>query len=112
MTLQITDHVKTVIQHAHAALKGAARRVFMASVVKELGRGGQRKAEKVLGWNRVTIIKGMHELRSGITCSDAFNQRGRKPLEKHLPRLEEDIRKIAEPASQTDPTFRTTPAKR
>ena len=80
----------------------------MASVVKQLGRGGQREAEKELGWNRGTIQKGMQELRSGFTCEDAFNQRGRKPWEYHVPNLEQDIRKIAEPASQTDPTFRTT----
>lgn len=108
MRFQLTAPTKVVIQSAHDALKGAARRLFMASVVKQLGRGGQRAAEKELGWNRGTIQKGMHELRSGVTCADAFNQRGRKPCEWHAPNLEQDIRKIAEQACQTDPTFRTT----
>jgi len=108
MRLQLTAPVKAVIQDAHAALKGADRRLFMASVVQQLERGGQREAEKELGWNRGTILKGTHELRSGFTCKDAFNQRGRKPFECHVPNLEKDIRKIAEPACQTDPTFHTT----
>lgn len=108
MTLELTDSNKAIIKRAHDGLKGADRRLFMASVVTELGRGGHRKAERELGWNRVTIKKGMHELHSGITCKDGFDQRGRKPYEAHVPNLEQDIRKIAESASQTDPTFRTT----
>ena len=47
-------------------LKGSDRRKFMAGVVKSLGRGGQRLAEAELGWSRKTIIKGRHELESGI----------------------------------------------
>lgn len=108
MRLQLTDPVKTVIQSACSALKGASRRMFMASVVKQIEHGGQREAERSLGWNRGTIQKGMHELRSGITCKDGFNQRGRKRWEHQVPNLEQDIRKMAEAASQTDPTFRTT----
>jgi len=108
MKLQLTAPVKIIILDAYNALKGTSRRLFMASVVKQLGRGGQRAAEKELDWNRVTIKKGMHELRSGILCEDAFNQRGRKPLEYYVPQLEHDIRKIADASSQTDPTFRTT----
>lgn len=108
MRLQLIDPVKSFIQSAHKALKGTGRRLFMASVVKQLERGGQREAEDKLGWNRGTIQKGMHELRSGFTCMDAFNQRGRKRWEWHVPTLERDIRKIADAACQTDPTFRTT----
>jgi hypothetical protein len=108
MSLQLTDDVKTVIQNAVSLLKGAARRVFMASIVQQMDWGGQRLASVELGWNRDVIRKGLHELRSGITCVDAFNIRGRKRLELRLPYLEADIREIVEPRCQTDPTFRTT----
>jgi len=108
MALQLTDEIKRVIQSAADLLKGAARRVYMASVVAQMGRGGQRRASEELGWNRDVIRKGQHELRSGIICVDAFSSRGRKRLEDHLPNLDKDIRDIAEAASQTDPTFRTT----
>jgi len=52
--------------------------MFMASVVKGLGRGGARQAQIQLGWDRTTLRKGLHELNSGIVCVDALSQRGRK----------------------------------
>ena len=88
-------------------LKGSDRRKFMAGVVKSLGRGGQRLAEAELGWSRKTIIKGRHELESGIECVDNFSARGRKRAEVHLPHLLVDIQAIAESQSQTDPTFKS-----
>ena len=82
--------------------------MFMASVVKGLGRGGARQAQIQLGWDRITLRKGLHELNSGIVCVDAVSQRGRKPLEASLSNLEADLRAMGEATSQTDPTFRTT----
>jgi Rhodopirellula transposase DDE domain len=49
----------------------------------------------------------MHELRTGMTCLDAFHCRRRKPAEEHLPRLLDDIRAIADGHSQADPKFQT-----
>src|SRR6266436_2652523 len=80
----------------------------MARTVKELGAGGQRRAERGLGWSRVTIRKGTHELESGFTCLDAFVARGRMRAEDHLPALLSDIQAIVDSQSQTDPQFRTT----
>ena len=88
-------------------LKGSPRRTFMAKTVAALGRGGQIWAEAHLGWNRQTIRKGAHEVRSGMTCVDAFHCRRRKPAEEHLPRLLDDIRSIADGQSQADPKFQT-----
>jgi hypothetical protein len=92
---------------AAKALKASQRRLFMAKTVEAMGRGGQVWAEAHLGWNRETIRKGMHELRTGMTCLDAFHCRRRKPAEEHLPRLLEDIRAIADGQSQADPKFQT-----
>jgi hypothetical protein len=108
MTLKLTNTVKKVLQAAAAALHGPARRLFIASVVAQMGRGGQRRVAAELHWNRGVVRKGLHELRSGIICIDAFAARGRKPLNVRQRDLEKDIRQIAEAASQTDPTFRTT----
>jgi len=88
-------------------LKASQRRAFMARTVQALGPGGQIWAEAHLGWNRGTIRKAMHELRSGMTCVDAFHCRRRKPAEEHLPRLLDDIRAIADGHSQADPKFQT-----
>jgi hypothetical protein len=89
------------------SLKGSPKRLFMARTVRAMGRGGQRWAEVHLGWCRDTIRKGTHELRTGMTCVDAFHCRRRKPAEEHLPRLLEDIRSIADGQSQADPKFQT-----
>jgi hypothetical protein len=96
-----------ILIDAAKALKGSQRRLFMAKTVSAMGRGGQIWAEAHLGWNRETIRKGMHELRSGLTCVDAFHCRRRKPAEEHLPRLLDDIRAIADGQSQADPKFQT-----
>ena len=89
------------------ALKGTQKRLFLARTVGAMGRGGQRWAEDHLGWSRVTIRKGIHELRSGLTCLDAFSARGRRPAEGRLPRLLDDIKDIADGQSQADPRFQT-----
>ncbi|MGB7416257.1 MAG: hypothetical protein WA902_18790 [Thermosynechococcaceae cyanobacterium] len=79
----------------------------MAKVVTELGMGGYAIAERELGWNRGTLRKGMGELVSGIAIKDAFDQRGRKPVEAHLPHFLDDIRSIVEPQTQADPTLQS-----
>jgi len=106
--LQLTEEVKELVRHSVANLKSSTRRVFMAKTVCALGSGGQRKAERELGWNRCTIRKGQGELEAGVVFSDNFAGRGRKKAEEHLPSLLEDIKAIVKPTSQADPTFRTT----
>lgn len=104
--MELTDGFKANIIETAKALRASERRLFMARTVRSLGRGGQRRAETELGWSRVTVRKGMHELRSGITCDDAFSFRGRARAEERLPGLLDDIRDIAKGFSQTDPQFR------
>ena len=96
-----------VLIDAARALKDSQKRVFMAKTVGAMGRGGQRWAQEHLGWCWETIRKGTHELRSGLTCVDAFHCRRRKPAEEHLPRLLDDIRAIVDGQSQADPKFQT-----
>jgi Rhodopirellula transposase DDE domain len=104
--LELTDSLKSLFIDTARTLKGSARRLFMARTVAELGPGGQRLAQRELGWNRETIRKGMHELRSGILCCDAFALRGCKPAEDRLPDLLADIKALVDGQSQTDPPFR------
>ncbi len=75
--MELTDSLKSLFLETAKTLKGSARRIFMARTVKELGSGGQRRAERELGWNRATIRKGTHELESGLRCVDNFAARGR-----------------------------------
>ena len=105
--MQLSDTLKTLFIETATTLKGSARRRFMAQTVQELGRGGQRLAERELGWCRDTIRKGVHELASGVVCLDNFSARGRKPSEAHLPNSLADIAAPVDSQSQTDPQFRT-----
>ncbi len=105
--MELTDSLRALLGAAAAALTGSARRVFMARTVAELGPGGQRRAERELGWDRGTIRNGARELASGFAIVDAFALRGRKPAEAHLPALLADITAIVDGQSQTDPSFRT-----
>jgi Rhodopirellula transposase DDE domain len=105
--LELTEEVKSLLLSTFKALKGCARRLFMARTVQALGPGGQRLAERELGWNRGTIRLGMHELASGIVCADAYTARGRKRSEQHLPNLLTDLHALVDGQSQTDPQFRT-----
>jgi hypothetical protein len=105
--MELVKEVKELLMQTAKTLKGSERRLFMARTVRALGEGGQRQAERELGWNRALIRKGEHELESGITCVDAFGQRGRKRSEEHLPHLLMDITAIVDGQSQADPQFRT-----
>ncbi len=89
-------------------ISGSAKRVFMAKVVKLIGPGGQRVAERMLGWNRGTIRKGQSELKTAPFVDKRKRHSGRKSATSRLPNLDNDIRAILEPTGQTDPTFRST----
>ena len=104
---ELSPKTKDFLNETRSKLKGSERRKFMAKVVQLLGKGGQRRAERELGWDRKTIIKGRRELESGFECVDHYSGRGRHPIEKKLPNLLDDIRDIVDPVSQCDPTFRT-----
>jgi hypothetical protein len=106
--MELTEEVKALVLKTAKDLKGSTRRMFMARTVQALGEGGQRLAERELGWNRGTIRKGMHEAAHGIACVDGFRLCGRQRSEDHLPNLLRDITAIVDGQSQADPQFRTT----
>jgi hypothetical protein len=89
-------------------LKGSDKRVALASIAKKYGHGGNSFVAKEFKVGRETIRLGGHELRTRITCVDAFNMRGRKTVEEKLPNLRKDIKDIVEPQCQTDPKFTST----
>ena len=105
--MELIEDVKELLIKTANVLKGSERRLFMARTVRALGEGGQRLAERELGWNRGTMRKGQHELEQGIVCIDAYTWRGRKRSEAHLPNLLSDITAIVDGQSQADPQFRT-----
>jgi hypothetical protein len=105
--MELVKEVKELLIETANDLKGRARRLFLVRTVRVLGAGGQRLAERELGWNRGTIRKGLHELECGMVCLEAFSSRGRKRSEEHLPNLLNDITAIVDGQSQADPQLRT-----
>ncbi len=53
----VTRAEKEMYKETASQLKGHQKRLYMARVVKALGRGGQEYASRELGWNRNTIRK-------------------------------------------------------
>lgn len=99
-------HIAT-IKDAAQKLTGAKRRAFQAQVVLDYLNGSARRAEAVFGWSRRTVILGLHELRTGITCVDNTSARGNRKTEEKWPQLAEDMQSLAEPHSQVDPKFQS-----
>lgn len=104
---EVTAELKETFIETAKVLKGHQKRIFMARVVQSLGRGGMSFAQKEFGWNDGAVRKGQHELRTGIECLDAVNQRGRKKAEEKLPQLLADIKEVVDSQSQIDATFQT-----
>src|SRR5437588_12995297 len=76
MTMELTEAVKDLLVQTAKALKGSARRLFMARTVQALGERGQLLAERELRWTRATLRKGMPELERGIGRTDGWSWRG------------------------------------
>lgn len=93
---------------AASELKGSSRRIFLGQLALDIGKGGRTLVSKHLGISRETLRKGIREVAKGQAQEDKFSERGRKPLEETHPALVEQIKKIVDGASQTDPDFRTT----
>jgi Rhodopirellula transposase DDE domain len=105
---EVTVAEKELYIETAKQLKGEQRRAYMARVVRALGRGGQRYAERELEGDRNIIRKGEQELTSGFICYDNCQARGRKRTEARLPNLVADIKAIADQHSQTDPSFKSS----
>lgn len=103
------DVIET-IRLAAKALTGWRRRRYQAEVARRYCQGRARRAEHRFGWGRHTVELGLHELRSGIRCLDAFHRRGRKKSEVKSPQLADAVRRIVEPTAQADPKFQTAVA--
>lgn len=96
------------LQIASSNLKGSARRIFLGQLALDYGRGGKVLISKELGISRMTLNKGIEEIKTGIIAKDKFGERGRKKLEELNPKLIAEIKEIGENSSQTDPQFKST----
>ena len=103
----LEEDVIQTIQSAAQLLTGHKRRRFQAETALKYCNGSARQAEKVFGWGRAAVNTGLHELRTGIRCLDAYELRGRKKSEELCPQLLDHIQRLVEPQAQADPKFQT-----
>ncbi|MCS6879886.1 MAG: hypothetical protein RMK84_12795 [Oscillochloridaceae bacterium] len=101
--MELTESLKELLIETARKLKGRDRRRFMALTVRELGPGGQRLAERELGWSRVTIRKGLRELEAGASDPSLPGPQGRQRAEERLPQLLADICALIEQQRRLDP---------
>lgn len=97
-----------VFEYGLQRMKGSERRIYLAEIAKRLGYGGMKLVNEHFAIDFKTSQKGMEELESGNYIIDAFDKRGRKSIEVHLPNILDDIKSIVDSESQTDPRFEDT----
>jgi hypothetical protein len=102
----LSPALKALLHEMVQRLKGSERRICMARTARLFGPRGHRRAAREFGWNRTTLRKGEYERLHG-PIPDQVQTRGRKSVDTRLPQLDQDIQRIVQPESQTDPTFRT-----
>jgi hypothetical protein len=104
----LTEDTLATVRAAAKLLTGYRRRQFQAEMTHKYCEGSARHAETIFGWGRAAVETGLHELRTGIRCLDAYHLRGRKSTEELCPQIEEHIRQLVDPQSLADPKFQTT----
>lgn len=108
MQAELTERVRETIQSAAEKLTGWRRRQFQAETAQKYCDGSPRRAERLFGWGRDAVRKGLAELQTGVRHEDRFSARGRKKSEVQQPQLASAIHALVEPQSQADPKFQTT----
>ena len=98
---------KDFLQETISLLTGSKKRITLAKLSKQYGKGGQTVVARCFNVSRNTIRKGMQELESGAAQVDRFHDRGRLRAEEKLPHLLTDIQSVLDDQSQTDPSFKT-----
>jgi len=104
----LSEQLKDLFKVVSRQLRGPGKRSFMATVTQTYFKGSARQVEKIMGWSRLSVSKGLKELETGFVCIDNYQGRGRQKTEEKLPMLEADIRDLIDDKSQIDPTFRST----
>ena len=100
------------IEFVFRSIRSPARRVNPSIFWAAPGRsahddGDARQAERVFGWNRKTVDKGLIEQAFGVEFVTPPDARGRPRSEDRDARLGQAIDAEMEDHAQTDPKFQT-----
>jgi hypothetical protein len=83
-----------------------ARRLVAAAEAMALPRGGVSLVHRCCGMSRITLLKGMRELREGATLPEGRQRRpggGRKRFTHHHPDFARALDRLVEPTARGDP---------
>jgi len=76
MIKDLAAELTEVSKRAATLLPGALRRRNQAELTQHVLGGSRRQAERVFGWARETVEKGLNALQSGVVCTDHVDARG------------------------------------
>ena len=76
-----SEAARAILEETAKKLSGAKRGEYITGITNELLDGNARKAERVFGWGRTTVKKGIRELATEIKCIDICSARGNKNFE-------------------------------
>jgi ABC-type transporter Mla subunit MlaD len=107
LVLMLTEQIKATFKDAARKLTGQKKREFTAQVALDYCEGSARQTERALGWDRVSIQRGLDSFKSGTDYEDNYSARGRKKVETWLPNLAPDIDELVQGDVQADPKFQT-----
>ena len=105
----LTKEQTSDIQLAAKTLSGPKRRKYMAAMSLKYCNGKPRLTERVFGWARRAVAKGLIEHNTGIVQKGLQSKCcGRKRWEANYPEAAKYLQLIAEDHAQQDPTFQST----
>ena len=99
------ENIRRQYEMLRPALDERARRLFAASHVQILGRGGIAAVARATGIAPSTIGRGLKELDQGVAADQRLRRPGggRKRLADTDPSLVSDLLSLIEPATLGDP---------
>jgi hypothetical protein len=107
MGSKLSETLIATIKSAAKKLSGPKKRLFQVEAARDYCKGSARAAERKFGWWRYAVQRGLDELEANETIPNE-KRTGRPSYSQQLPNLQNDIRELVDPNSQTHPTFKTT----
>jgi len=104
---QMDAEKKALIKEAVKRLKGHEEREYKAQITLDYFDGSARRTERAMGWGRETLKVGLKEIETGIRCINRYKDTGRKRTEDKMENLSKDMRSLADPQTQADPSMKS-----
>ena len=97
--------LKNKLKRIWPSLNEQTRRIFAANEAIDLGRGGVSRVSRLLNISRVTILKGIFEIKSGTIEIGRIRKSGggRHRIQKSIPNVLNMLEEIVESSTRGDP---------